>query len=77
MDAPARLVWDELYSLFKAKISADLTDEDQSEIERFVFESLPTESTDLIWKVYKVLHLEQERDRCQKLLAERAAPDVG
>lgn len=71
MDASARVVWDELYSLFKAKIAAELTDEDQSEIERFVFESLPTESTDLIWKVYKVLHLEQERDRYQKLLAER------
>ncbi|CAE8654573.1 unnamed protein product, partial [Polarella glacialis] len=67
LDAPARTVWDELYALFQAKMAIDLTDEDQSEIERYVFEQLPTESTDLIWKVYKVLHLEQERDRWQRL----------
>jgi hypothetical protein len=71
LDQPARHVWDELYSLFKAKISADLTDEDQCEIERHIFENLPTENVLLIWKVYKVLHLEQERDRCEKTLAER------
>eukprot|EP00931_Biecheleriopsis_adriatica_P078022 TRINITY_DN51497_c0_g1_i1.p1 TRINITY_DN51497_c0_g1~~TRINITY_DN51497_c0_g1_i1.p1 ORF type:complete len:749 (-),score=165.51 TRINITY_DN51497_c0_g1_i1:12-2258(-) len=67
LDAPARAVWDELYGLFQAKMAVDLTDEDQSEIERYVFEHLPTESTDLIWKVYRVLHLEQERDRWQRL----------
>lgn len=68
LDAPARAVWDELYKLFQAKMAVDLTDEDQCEIERYVFEQLPTESTDLIWKVYKVLHLEQERDRCQRMV---------
>merc|ERR1712226_1649788 len=68
-DAPARVVWEELYTLFQEKMAVDLTDEDQSEIERYVFEQLPTESTDMIWKVYKVLHLEQERDRYQRMLA--------
>ncbi|CAE8601750.1 unnamed protein product, partial [Polarella glacialis] len=43
LDAPARTVWDELYALFQAKMAIDLTDEDQSEIERYVFEQLPTE----------------------------------
>jgi len=67
LDARARNVWDELYSLFQDKMAVDMTDEDQNEIEAFIFEHLPTESTDLIWKVYKVLHLEQERDRLQRL----------
>eukprot|EP00435_Cladocopium_sp_Y103_P028265 s1172_g7.t1 len=73
LDASARKVWDELYVLFQAlhgkeKMRIDMTDEDQSEIEAFIFEHLPTESTELIWKVYKVLYLEQERDRFRKLL---------
>jgi len=68
LDTPARLVWEELHALFQEKMTVDLTDEDQSDIERFLFEHLPVESTDMIWKVYKVLHLEQERDRCQRLL---------
>jgi len=71
MDAPARVVWDGLYGLFKAKMAADLTEEDQQDIERFVFEQLSTENQNLIWKVYQVLSLEQERDRNQRLLAER------
>jgi len=69
LDPEGLAVWDELYQFFRAKVSADLTDEDQNEIERFVFERLPTESTDLILKVYKVLHLEQERDRYQQMVA--------
>jgi len=78
LDARARAVWDELYSLFQTKIqmASEFTDEDQNEIERYVFEQLPTESTDLIWKVYKVLHLEQERDRCLRLISRaRASSD--
>lgn len=62
LDASARKVWDELYVLFQEKMRIDMTDEDQSEIEAFIFEHLPTESTELIWKVYKVLYLEQERE---------------
>eukprot|EP00434_Breviolum_minutum_P007910 symbB.v1.2.006977.t1/scaffold424.1/size207036/5 len=69
LDAPARKVWDELYALFQEKMRIDMTDEDQSEIETFIFEHLPTESTELIWKVYKVLYLEQERDRYTKSMS--------
>ncbi|CAE6928743.1 unnamed protein product [Symbiodinium sp. CCMP2592] len=38
-------------------MGVEMTDEDQSEIEAFIFEHLPTESTDLIWRVYKVVPL--------------------
>jgi len=69
LDPEEHAVWEELYQLFRAKMSVDLTDEDQSEIERFVFERLPTKSTDLVLKVYKILHLEQERDRYQLIIA--------
>eukprot|EP00930_Biecheleria_cincta_P035397 TRINITY_DN24348_c0_g2_i1.p1 TRINITY_DN24348_c0_g2~~TRINITY_DN24348_c0_g2_i1.p1 ORF type:complete len:839 (-),score=217.47 TRINITY_DN24348_c0_g2_i1:84-2600(-) len=51
LDAPARTVWDELYGLFQAKMEVDLSDEDQIEIERYVFEHLPVESMHLIMKV--------------------------
>lgn len=70
MDPPARAVWEQLYGMFRAKMAldADLSDDDQSEIERYIFEQLPTESTDLIFKVYRVLHLEQELEGCQRLL---------
>eukprot|EP00929_Paragymnodinium_shiwhaense_P031931 TRINITY_DN17785_c0_g1_i1.p1 TRINITY_DN17785_c0_g1~~TRINITY_DN17785_c0_g1_i1.p1 ORF type:complete len:787 (-),score=130.23 TRINITY_DN17785_c0_g1_i1:213-2573(-) len=72
LDEPARAVWDDLHSLFQQKMAmaSELTDDDQSDIERYVFENLPTESTDLIWTVYKVLHLEQERDRFRRRLEE-------
>ncbi|CAE7745572.1 Nek1, partial [Symbiodinium pilosum] len=53
LDAGARAVWDELYALFQDKMGIEMTDEDQSEIEAFIFEHLPTESTELIWRVYK------------------------
>jgi len=69
LDPKGRAAWDELYQFFRDKMSTDLTDEDQNDIERFVFEKLPTESTDLILKVYKILHLEQERDRYQQMVA--------
>lgn len=72
LDAEARRVWGELYQLFQTKMDTDLTDEDQTEIEAYIFEHLPSESTDLIYPVYKVLHLEQERDRCRRLLASEA-----
>eukprot|EP00927_Polykrikos_kofoidii_P084900 TRINITY_DN9087_c0_g1_i1.p1 TRINITY_DN9087_c0_g1~~TRINITY_DN9087_c0_g1_i1.p1 ORF type:complete len:885 (-),score=157.07 TRINITY_DN9087_c0_g1_i1:68-2722(-) len=75
LNPASRGVWDELHQLFQSKMESDLTDEDQSEIERYIFESLTTDNTDLIWKVYKVLHLEQERDRCQKWLAGLAGSD--
>lgn len=74
--AGRRGVWQELYQLFRAKMAIDLTDEDQIEIERYVFEQLPTESTDLIWKVYKVLHLEQELDRCQRRLTSLVSDSI-
>ncbi|CAE7906289.1 Nek1 [Symbiodinium sp. KB8] len=73
LDAGARAVWDELYALFQDKMGVEMTDQDQSEIEAFIFEHLPTESTDLIWRVYKVLHLEQERDRWQRAVATKEA----
>jgi len=72
LDVEARRVWGELYQLFQTKMDTDLTDEDQTEIEAYIFEHLPSESTDLIYPVYKVLHLEQERDRCRRLLASEA-----
>lgn len=68
LDEAARVVWEDLYGLFKANMTADSPDEDQSELEAFIFEQLPTESTELIWKVYQVLALEQEIDRCQREL---------
>ncbi|CAK0882073.1 unnamed protein product [Prorocentrum cordatum] len=61
----ARAVWGELHALFQEKVKSEqLTEEEESEIERFVFDRLPTEKmqSDLILKVYKVLHLERERD---------------
>lgn len=67
----AREVWDELYRLFREKMEVedDLTDEDQIEIERYVFQQLPTESMgEKIYNIYRCLHLESERDNCQRRL---------
>jgi len=68
LDAPARLVWDSLYRLLRAKMAAELTEEDHRDVERYIFEELPPEHTDLISKVCKILPLQQECDRCQELL---------
>merc|ERR1712048_521143 len=51
LDAPALEIWDDLYRLFRAKMACeDLTDADYSEIEKHIYEKLPTENTDLIMK---------------------------
>jgi len=70
LDAPARDHWEELYSLFKEKLkmAADLSDEEQSGIDRFIFGQLPRDDMDSIWRVYQVLHLEQELQFCQRQL---------
>lgn len=71
LDAKGQANWDALCQLFRSKMQkdTDLTDEDQFEIERYVFERLPVHSANLL-KVYKVLHLELERDRCLQCLAD-------
>lgn len=68
LDAPTRLAWDSLYRLLRAKMAAELTAEDHREVERYIFEELPPEHTDLISKVCKILPLQQECDRCQEML---------
>lgn len=68
LDAQARLVWDSLYRLLRAKMAAELTDDDMVEVERYIFEELPSEHTDLISKACKILPLQQECDRCQALI---------
>jgi len=68
LDAPTRLIWDSLYRLLRAKMAAELTEEDTSDIERHVFEELPPEHTDLISKVCKILPLEQESERCEEIM---------
>eukprot|EP00747_Dinoflagellata_sp_TGD_P181966 gnl/TRDRNA2_/TRDRNA2_36014_c0_seq1.p1 gnl/TRDRNA2_/TRDRNA2_36014_c0~~gnl/TRDRNA2_/TRDRNA2_36014_c0_seq1.p1 ORF type:complete len:385 (+),score=95.20 gnl/TRDRNA2_/TRDRNA2_36014_c0_seq1:106-1260(+) len=70
LDKETRIVWENLYRFFRAKMVADLTNDDQDEIEKFVFEQLPTENTDLIWKAYKILQLEQQCAQVQAQLAE-------
>merc|ERR1712039_1160950 len=56
LDAPTREIWDDLYRLFRAKMACeDLTVADYSEIEKHIYEKLPTENTDLIMKVAKIL----------------------
>jgi len=68
LDAPTRLVWDSLYRLLRAKMAAELTEEDHREVERYIFDELPAEHTDLISKVCRILPLQQECDRCQEML---------
>jgi len=68
LDAPARLAWDGLYRLFRAKMASDLSAEDHGEIERHIFEDLPPENTDMISKICQILPLQQECDRCMECL---------
>lgn len=70
LDAPARLVWDSLYRMLRAKMEAELTEQDQHEIEKHIFEDLPPEHTHLISKVCKILPLEQQCNEYQMLLNE-------
>jgi len=65
---PVRLVWDGLYRFLRAKMAADLTEEDHKDIERHIFEELPTENTELISTAWRILHLEQECDHCRQIL---------
>eukprot|EP00928_Gymnodinium_smaydae_P035092 TRINITY_DN24758_c0_g1_i3.p1 TRINITY_DN24758_c0_g1~~TRINITY_DN24758_c0_g1_i3.p1 ORF type:complete len:863 (-),score=227.21 TRINITY_DN24758_c0_g1_i3:81-2669(-) len=67
LDAPARAIWEDLYSLFQ-KIACEPSEKDQTEMDRYIFEQLPTDNMEQLWNVYKVLHLEQERDLCRRLL---------
>mmetsp|Transcript_125131 Transcript_125131/g.348204 ORF Transcript_125131/g.348204 Transcript_125131/m.348204 type:complete len:386 (-) Transcript_125131:195-1352(-) len=72
LDAPARLVWDSLYRLLRAKMAADeeLSEEDHLELERHVFEDLPPEHTNgMISKICKILPLQQECDKMQAAVA--------
>jgi len=69
LDAPTRLIWDSLYRLLRAKMASELTEADHDEIERYIFEELPPENTDLIARIWKILPLQQECDLCQAVLA--------
>lgn len=68
LDPDSRLVWDSLYRLLRAKMASDLTEDDHADIEKYVFEELPPENTDMISKICKILPLQQECDRCQDAL---------
>mmetsp|Transcript_24171 Transcript_24171/g.42950 ORF Transcript_24171/g.42950 Transcript_24171/m.42950 type:complete len:751 (-) Transcript_24171:32-2284(-) len=60
--------FNELYQLYKSKIhsESELGDDEQAEIEAFVYSKLPTEHSDLIYVMYKLLHLEIELVDIQK-----------
>eukprot|EP00927_Polykrikos_kofoidii_P073197 TRINITY_DN69268_c0_g1_i1.p1 TRINITY_DN69268_c0_g1~~TRINITY_DN69268_c0_g1_i1.p1 ORF type:complete len:382 (+),score=60.45 TRINITY_DN69268_c0_g1_i1:109-1254(+) len=69
LDAPAREVWDNLYLLFRAKMaSEELSVGAYAEIEKHIFEELPIESTEFIFKVTKILQLELEAQQGQQEL---------
>mmetsp|Transcript_24118 Transcript_24118/g.67132 ORF Transcript_24118/g.67132 Transcript_24118/m.67132 type:complete len:386 (-) Transcript_24118:348-1505(-) len=73
LDPPTREIWDNLYMLFRAKMtSAKLSDDDHSDIETHIFEKLPTENTDLIMKAAKILELEIEAEQYQEVLLPNA-----
>lgn len=69
LDEPTRDVWGNLYRLFRAKMCDDLTEEDESELEKHIFEELPTENTALIFKATEILKLEHECDHWNKILS--------
>lgn len=70
LDAPSRLAWDSLYRMLWAQMGVDseLPEEEvYSKVEKYVFEELKPEHTDLILKACKILPLEQECDRCRAI----------
>lgn len=77
LDAPARLAWDSLYRLLRAKMGADqLSDVDRGDIEKHIFEDLPPEHTELISKVVRILPLEQECAEYQAFLSQAMGPSA-
>mmetsp|Transcript_88708 Transcript_88708/g.248188 ORF Transcript_88708/g.248188 Transcript_88708/m.248188 type:complete len:387 (-) Transcript_88708:66-1226(-) len=68
LNAEARLIWDSLYRLLRTKMAEELADEDHQEIERYIFEELPPEYTDLISRAFKILPLQLECDRCMEVI---------
>lgn len=71
LDLDTRVIFDDLYRIFRAKvIGADPSSptSDTSDIQRHIFEELPVENTDLIFKATRILSLEAECEKYQRIL---------
>lgn len=70
LDLDTRLIFDDLYRLFRAKVIGASKDSAAytSDIEKHIFEELPVENTELIFKATKILSLEAECEKYQRVL---------